>query len=507
MINNIIAFSIKNKLIIGLFTIALIVGGLWSMTQVPIDAVPDITNNQVQVITQAPNLGTEDIEQFVTYPIEVAMANLPQVVEIRSASRFGLSVVTIVFEDEMGTFLPRQLVSEKLVEVKEEIPEGFGEISMGPISTGLGEIYQYTLEVAPGYKDEYSAMELRTMQDWIVRRQMAMVPGVIEVNAFGGNTKQYEVAINPDELKAIGLTITDIFEALQQNNQNTGGAYIEKNHMANFIRGEGLARSLEDVENIVVKTADGIPIRIGDVAKVQFGKAVRYGAFTKDGQGEAVGGMIFMLKGASSNEVIGKVKERMAQIQQSLPEGVSIEPFLDRSELIAKTTTTISTNLIEGALIVIFVLVVLLGNWRGGLIVASTIPLSLLFAFILMNIFDVWANLMSLGATDFGIIVDGAVIIVEGTVFLLYQKVRKDKKISKQERDDITYSASSKMMNAAFFGQLIILIVFLPILFFGGNRGQNVPSYGADVYVCHDRCHDLVPHLCAHDVSAIYHGQ
>ena len=472
MINNIIAFSIKNKLIIGLFTLALIGMGLYSMTQVPVDAVPDITNNQVQVITQAPNLGTEDIEQFVTYPVEMAMANLPGVVEIRSISRFGLSVVTIVFEEDMGTYLPRQLVSEKLVQVEEEIPEGFGEIGMGPIATGLGEIYQYTLGVAPEYKDEYSSMDLRTIQDWIVRRQMAMVPGVVEVNAFGGSTKQYEVAIDPDELKAIGLTITDVFEALEQNNQNTGGGYIEKNHMANFIRGEGLARSIEDIETIVVKMAEGIPIRIKDVASVQFGAAVRYGAFTKDGEGEAVGGIIFMLKGANSNEVIADVKERVVQIQESLPEGVTIEPFLDRSELIERTTSTVKTNLIEGALIVIFVLVFLLGNWRGGLIVASTIPLSLLFAFILMYTFDVWANLMSLGAIDFGIIVDGAVIVVEGTVFFLYQRMLKGKKITAKERDESTYTASSKMMNSAFFGQFIILIVFLPILFLEGVEGK-----------------------------------
>lgn len=472
MINSIINFSIKNKLIIGLFTIALIIGGLWSMTKVPLDAVPDITNNQVQVITQAPNLGTEDIEQFVTYPVEVAMANLPGVTEIRSVSRFGLSVVTIVFEDDMGTYLPRQLVAEKLTEVKEEIPQGFGEPSMGPISTGLGEIYQYTLKVDSTHKGQYSSSDLRTMQDWIVARQMAMVPGVVEINAIGGNIKQYEVAVDPDELKAIGLTISDIFIALEKNNQNTGGAYIEKDHYANFIRGEGLARSLKDIENIVVKNVNGLPITIKDVAKVQFGSAVRYGALTQDGEGEVVGGLVMMLKGANSNDVIERVKERMSEIQKSLPEGVIIEPLLDRSKLIAKTTGTVSQNLMEGALIVIFVLVFLLGNWRGGLIVASTIPLSLLFAFILMNVFDVWANLMSLGAIDFGIIVDGAVIIVEGTVFLLHDKVLKKQNVTEKVRNEVAYSASSKMMNSAFFGQLIILIVFIPILALEGVEGK-----------------------------------
>ena len=472
MINRIIDFSINNKFIIGLLTLALIGAGVYSMTQVPIDAVPDITNNQVQVITQSPNLGTEDIEQFVTYPVEVAMSNLPNVKEIRSISRFGLSVVTIVFDDGVGTYLPRQLVAEKLTEVQEQIPMGFGEPSMGPISTGLGEIYQYTLEVDENHQGEYSATELRTIQDWIVRRQMAMVTGVVEVNAFGGNKKQYEVAVDPDELRAIGITISEVFSALENNNQNTGGAYIERNHQANFIRGEGLARTVSDIENMVVKTVNGIPIKIKDVGSVSTGSAVRYGALTKDGKGEAVGGMILMLKGANSNEVIENVTQRMEQIQQSLPEGISIKPFLDRSVLIAETTGTVTGNLLEGGLIVIFVLVLLLGNWRGGLIVASTIPLSLLFAFILMNVFDVWANLMSLGAIDFGIIVDGAVIIVESTVFLMYSYVVKKKTVNSETRDEIAAKASKKMMNAAFFGQLIILIVFLPILALEGVEGK-----------------------------------
>ncbi|MDV7187739.1 CusA/CzcA family heavy metal efflux RND transporter [Lutibacter sp. TH_r2] len=472
MINKIIDFSINNKFIIGLLTLTIIGAGVWSITKVPIDAVPDITNNQVQVITQSPNLGTEDIEQIITYPVEVAMSNLPNVEEIRSISRFGLSVVTIVFDDDMGTYLPRQLVAEKLNEVKEQIPEGFGEPSMGPISTGLGEIYQYTLKVKPEFKDKYSISDLRTMQDWIVQRQMAMVDGVVEVNAVGGKIKQYEVAVDPNDLKSIGLTISDVFEALEANNQNTGGAYIEKNHQANFIRGEGLVRSLEDIKKITVKTVNNIPVTINDIATVQFGAAIRYGALTQDGEGEVVGGLVMMLKGANSNDVIDNVKERMELIQESLPEGVVIEPLLDRSKLIGETTSTVSNNLIEGALIVIFVLIFLLGNWRGGLIVASTIPLSLLFAFILMNVFDVWANLMSLGAIDFGIIVDGAVIIVETTVFLIASQVLKKKKLSSKERDSMASSASKKMMNAAFFGQLIILIVFLPILALQGIEGK-----------------------------------
>ena len=425
-----------------------------------------------KLLLKPPNLGTEDIEQFVTYPVEVSMANLPGVTEIRSISRFGLSVVTVVFEDDMGTYLPRQLVAEKLTEVQADIPTGFGEPSMGPISTGLGEIYQYTLKVDSSHRNKYSLADLRTMQDWIVRRQMAMVPGVVEINAIGGKIKQYEVAVDPDELKAIGLTIVDVYNALEANNQNTGGAYIEKDHYANFIRGEGLARSIQDIENMLVKNVNGLPITVKDVASVQFGSAVRYGALTQDGEGEVVGGLVMMLKGANSNDVIERVKERMTAIQKSLPEGVKIQPLLDRSKLIAKTTGTVSENLMVGALIVIFVLVFLLGNWRGGLIVASTIPLSLLFAFIMMHAFGVWANLMSLGAIDFGIIIDGAVIIVESTVFLLHGLTLKKDSTDGKLRDEVAFKSSSKMMNSAFFGQLIILIVFIPILALEGVEGK-----------------------------------
>ena len=401
------------------------------------------------------------------------MANLPDVIELRSVSRFGLSVVTIVFEDEAGTYLPRQLVQEKLTEVSGEIPEGFGEPFMAPITTGLGEIFQYTLKVKEGYEEKYDAMELRTIQDWIVKRQMALVPGVVEVNAFGGYVKQYEVAINPDKLKSFGITMNQVFEALEMNNANTGGAYIEKNHQANFIRGEGLARSLEDLENTVVTTQNGSPVLVRNVAeKVGFGNQVRYGAFTQDGH-ETVGGQILMLKGESPGTVIENVQERINEIQKSLPEGVYIEPFLSRSELIGRTTSTVETNLIEGSLIVIFVLVLLLGSFRGGLITASVIPLSLLFAFILMKQFGVWANLMSLGAIDFGIIVDGAVIIVEGMVFHIHQRMKKSKAaIGQAEMDEIAYDSASTMMNSAFFGQLIILIVFTPILFLTGVEGK-----------------------------------
>ncbi len=472
MINSIILFSIKNKALIWVLTAGLIVGGIYSMTKIPLDAVPDITNNQVLVITTAPNLGTEDIEQFVTYQVELAVANLPDVTEIRSISRFGLSVVTIVFKDKAGTYKPRQLVSEALLEVKERMPEGLGEPYMAPISTGLGEIYQYTIEVEPGYDSVYNDMKLRTIQDWIIKRQMAMTPGVVEVNSFGGHKKQFEVAVNPDKLKSMGLSISDVFKALKENNRNTGAAYIEKNHRANFIRGEGLMRSLDDIRNTMVATIDGRPVFVRDIAEVKPGSFVRYGAFTKDGKGEAVGGIIMMLKGENSNEVINAVKERIAQIQKSLPEGLSIKPFLDRSKLIKHTTSTVAENLSIGALIVIFVLVIFLGNIRGGLIVASTIPLALLFAFIMMKTFGVWANLMSLGAIDFGILVDGAVIIVESMIFHLHRNKLIGTKQDIKSRNKIAYKSASKMMNSAFFGQIIILIVFIPVMALQGVEGK-----------------------------------
>ena len=473
MIDKIIRYSINHKFIIGLFVLVLIGAGIYSMMTIKLGSVPDITNNQVQVITVAPNLGTEDIEQFITYPIELAVANLPSVTELRSVSRFGLSVVTIVFDDDMGTYLPRQLVQEKLIDIKDDIPRGFGKPFMAPIATGLGEIYQYSLVPKKGYEDKYSPTELRTIQDWIVTRQMALVPGVVEVNSFGGNVKQYEIALDPNRLNSMGVSINEVFEALEQNNSNTGGAYIEKNHQASFIRGEGLARSLDDINNIVIKNNNNAPILIKDLAdEVHFGSATRYGAFTEDGV-ESVGGQVLMLKGENQNEVIKNVKARIAEIQKSLPEGLEIKPFLDQSDLIARTTSTVTKNLIEGALIVIFVLVLLLGSLRGGLLTASIIPLSLLFAFILMKATGVWANLMSLGAIDFGIIVDGAVIIVEGTVHHIQERFKKNKDdFTSEEMDELTYKSSSMMMNSAFFGQLIILIVFTPILFLTGVEGK-----------------------------------
>ena len=476
MLSKIIQFSINHKLIIGLFTLVLIGFGVFSLTQLPIGAVPDITNNQVQVITTSRNLSTQDMEQFITYPVELEMANLPGVVEIRSTSKFGLSVVTIVFEESMGTYLPRQLIAEKIQSASENIPEGFGTPQMGPITTGLGEIYQYILDVKPGYEAKYTTTELRTIQDWIVRRQLSGIPGVVEVNTWGGHLKQYEVAINTNKLNAMNITASEIFTALEKNNSVSGGGYIEKENQAYFIRGEGLATSLEDIGNIVVKNDNGFPIYVKDVAKVQFGSAPRFGAITGNGEGEKILGQIMMLKDGDSNQVINAVQERVAEIAESLPEGVYINPFLDRSVLIGKTTFTIAENLILGILIVIFVVVLLLGNFRSGLVVASVIPLSLLFTLSMMYLFGVDANLMSLGAIDFGIIIDGAVIIVEFVAFQISKNASKLKALPLSERrlakDNLTWNSASKMMNSAIFGQLIILIVFIPILSLSGVEGK-----------------------------------
>jgi cobalt-zinc-cadmium resistance protein CzcA len=476
MLSHIINFSIKNKFLVLLFTAFIVGFGLYSLSQIAIGAVPDVTNNQVQVITTSRNLSTADMEQFITYPVELEMANLPGVIEIRSVSKFGLSVVTIVFEDDMGTYLPRQLIAEKIKSASEKIPEGFGTPEMGPITTGLGEIYQYILDVKPEFKDQYTAQDLRTIQDWVVKRQLSGIPGVVEVNTWGGFLKQYEVAINTEKLNAMNIKASDVFMALELNNSVSGGGYIEKVNKAYFIRGEGLITSLEDISNIIVKNDGGLPIFIKDVATVGYGSAVRFGAVTGNGEGEKVLGQVMMLKDANSKKVIEDVKERVAEISKSLPEGVYINAFLDRSDLINETTFTVAENLILGCLIVIFVVVLLLGNLRSGLVVASVIPICLLFALSLMYLFGVDANLMSLGAIDFGIIIDGAVIIVE---YIAFEITRKKEEIfafakagQQALKDKITFFGATKMMNSAIFGQLIILIVFIPILSLTGVEGK-----------------------------------
>lgn len=472
MLDRIIKFSIKNKLVIGIMTLLLIIWGSWSVTKLPIDAVPDITNNQVQIITVCPTLAGQEVEQLVTFPIEQSIANLPDLEETRSISRFGLSVITVVFDDDVDIYFARQLVNEKLKEAEANIPQGIGTPELAPVSTGLGEVYQYIIHPKKGSEHKYNAKDLRTMQDWIVARQLNGTKGIAEVNSFGGELKQYEVAVNPNRLKAMGISVTDIFNALEKNNQNTGGAYIDKKPNAYFIRGIGLVTSLEDVKNIAVKNADGsIPIFIKDVAEVRFGSAVRYGALTYNGEVDAVGGVVMMLKGANSNEVVQRIKEKMPNIQKSLPDDVVIEPYLDRTDLVGRAISTVEKNLIEGALIVIFVLVLFLGNLRAGLIVASAIPLSMLFALGMMNVFGVSANLMSLGAIDFGLIVDGAVIIVEATLHHL--GLRKSvARLTQTEMDDEVFVSASKIRNSAAFGEIIILIVYIPILTLVGVEGK-----------------------------------
>lgn len=471
MLDSIIKFSIKNKIVIAIMTLVLIIWGVWSATKLPIDAVPDITNNQVQIITACPTLAGQEVEQLVTFPIEQSIANIPDLEETRSISRFGLSVVTVVFKENVDIYFARQLVNEKLKEAEEKIPKGIGTPELAPVSTGLGEVYQYIIHPKKGSEHKYNAKDLRTMQDWIVARQLYGTPGIAEVNSFGGELKQYEVAVNPDRLRAMGVSIPDIFNALEQNNQNTGGAYIDKKPNAYFIRGVGLATTLEDIKNIPVKITGHTPIFIKDVADVRYGSAVRYGALTYNGEVDAVGGVVMMLKGENSNEVVKRIKEKLPTIQKSLPEDVTIEPYLDRTELVGRAMGTVEKNLIEGALIVIFVLVLFLGNLRAGLIVASAIPLAMLFALGMMNVFGVSANLMSLGAIDFGLIVDGAVIVVEATLHHLGLR-KSTNKLTQSEMDEEVFLSASKIRTSAAFGEIIILIVYIPILTLVGVEGK-----------------------------------
>lgn len=474
MLNKIIEFSVKNKLIIALFTVVLVGFGVYNVQKLPIDAVPDITNNQVQVITLAPSFGATDIERLVTFPIEQANANIAGLKEIRSFSRFGLSLVTIVFEDDVDVYWARQQVAERLQQVQSQLPQGMGTPELGPISTGLGEIYQYVVRAKKGYEQKYDATELRTIQDWVVKRQLTGVKGVAEISSFGGKLRQVEISIQPNKLNANGITITDVFDALEKNNQNTGGAYIEKEASVLFIRSEGLIQSLEAIENTPITTKSGVPLYIKDVAEVKNGFATRYGAMCYNNEGEVTGAIVMMLKGANSSEVIKNVKERIAQIQKTLPEGVVIEPFLDRTKMVNNAIGTVEKNLIEGALIVVFVLVVFLGNLRAGLLVASVIPLSMLFAIIMMNLFGVSGNLMSLGALDFGLIVDGAVIIVEAVIHQIFHRHQKEEtlSLSQDEVNKEVNSSAKKMMNSAVFGQIIILIVYLPIFTLQGIEGK-----------------------------------
>jgi cobalt-zinc-cadmium resistance protein CzcA len=471
MIRSIIAFSVRNKLIILLLVMGLIGAGLYSLSSLPIDAVPDITNNQVQVVTVSGSLAPQEVEQFITYPVEVACANIPGVAEIRSISRFGLSVVTVVFEPGVPVLDARQYVKEQIGMAQQEIPPGLGQPDLMPITTGLGEIYQYVLQVEEGYENQFGPMELRTIQDWIVKRQLAGIEGIIEVSSFGGYLKQYEVALDPVLLQSYDIAVHEVFDALARNNQNSGGSYIERATNAYYIRTEGMVESMADIEQIVVDTRNNIPVLIQDVGKVQLGSPKRFGAMTMDGKGEAVGGITLMFKGANSSEAIENVHDRIEEVKKSLPEGVTLYPYLDRSDLVAKTTNTVKNNLLEGGLIVVFVLLLLLGNFRAALIVASVIPLAMLFAIIMMKQFGISANLMSLGAIDFGIVIDGAVIVVEGVLHAMFTFF-VGKTLTQQQMDDLIIDESSKLFRAAVFGVFIILTVFIPIMTLTGIEGK-----------------------------------
>ena len=490
MFQKLITYSIRHKLVIGVLSIALAIWGVWSLVHLPFDSTPDITDNQVQVITQAPSLGAQEVEQYVTTPVEMALANIPRIQERRSISRSGLSVITLVFDDAADIYWARSQVSQVVEQLEKELPKNT-ETEMGPIATGLGEIYHYTIRAKEGYEHKYSLTQLRTMQDWIVRKQLSGTPGVAEVSGWGGYVKQYEVAINTDQLNASGVSVSEVFDALQRNNANTGGSYIEENSNQYYIRGIGVVKNLEDVANITVKTVDGTPVKVGDVAKVQLGHATRFGAVTRNGEGEVVAGIAIMLKGENFQEVSKNVKERISQIQKSLPEGVVIEPFIDRTNLVDRVEGTIARNLIEGGLIVIFVLVIFLGNWRAGLVVASVIPLSMLFAFGMMKTFGIDGNLMSLGAIDFGMIVDSAVIIVEAVVTHIntghfsQPEVRAAYlaqcqnggaatpfALTQKQMDEEVHFSASRIRQSAAFGEIIIMIVYIPLMTLVGIEGK-----------------------------------
>ena len=490
MFQKLITYSIRHKLVIGVLSIALAIWGVWSLMHLPFDSTPDITDNQVQVITQAPSLGAQEVEQYVTTPVEMALANIPRIQERRSISRSGLSVITLVFDDAADIYWARSQVSQVVEQLEKELPKNT-ETEMGPIATGLGEIYHYTIRAKEGYEHKYSLTQLRTMQDWIVRKQLSGTPGVAEVSGWGGYVKQYEVAINTDQLNASGVSVSEVYDALQRNNANTGGSYIEQNSNQYYIRGIGVVKNLEDVANITVKTVDGTPVKVSDVAKVQLGHATRFGAVTRNGEGEVVAGIAIMLKGENFQEVIKNVKERINQIQKSLPEGVVIEPFIDRTNLVDRVEGTIARNLIEGGLIVIFVLVIFLGNWRAGLVVASVIPLSMLFAFGMMKTFGIDGNLMSLGAIDFGMIVDSAVIIVEAVVTHIntghfsQPEVRAAYlaqcqnggaatpfALTQKQMDEEVHFSASRIRQSAAFGEIIIMIVYIPLMTLVGIEGK-----------------------------------
>lgn len=475
MLTSFIRLCLLHKPLVLISTAGLVAWGIFSFSRLPIDAIPDITNNQVQILTVCPDLTTLEVERLVTHPVEQAVRNSPGVLELRSISRFGLSVITVVFEESMPNSLARQVISERLTAIWEDIPAAAGRPEMAPISTGLGEILHYRIEALPGFHDRYSPTDLRTIQDWTVKRQLAGIPGVVEINSFGGNQKEYEIAVDPAALRARNVSLEELVEAVQASNRNAGGAYIEKGPDLYFVRALGMLSQPADIERIVVAMKDGVPVHVGDVAVVRSGSALRFGAVTSGGQDEIVLGIVMMLKDANAAEVIRAVKERMATVQEALPEGVVITPFLDREALVDRTMATVRNNLIEGALIVILVLLLLVGNLRASLVIASVIPLSMLFAVGMMVAFGISANLMSLGSLDFGLVIDAAIILVEATLFYLVLKKEAGQQVGPMTRADMEegiVTASSKVVRSSVFGVLIIVLVYLPVYALTGIEGK-----------------------------------
>jgi heavy metal efflux system protein len=480
MISKIVDFSLDNRLLVIALWLLVAALGVRSMLRLPIDAVPDVTNVQVQVLTTSPGLAPEEVERFITFPVETSMSGLPRVTELRSVSKFGLSVVTVVFEEGTDVYWARQLVSERLGEAREQIPAGYGEPGMGPISTGLGEIYQFEVKGEPmcpegaagtaaDTEECYTPMELRTILDWFVNHRLRSVPGIVEVNSFGGLLKTYQVTLAPAKLTAYNLSVGDVLEALRANNRNVGGGYIARQGEQYLVRGEGLVESLEDIGNIVLGHDEGgTPVTVENVARVELAPMIRQGAVTRGGEGEAVVGIVMMLLGESSRVVVDRVKDEVARLEPSLPEGVTLDPYYDRSDLVRRTIRTVATNLTEGGLLVIVILLLLLGNLRGGLIVASAIPLSMLTAFIAMKQLGISGNLMSLGAIDFGLIVDGSVVMVENIVRRLHER-RGEDGVSRLEK---VREAAHQVARPVVFAVGIIILVYLPILALRGVEGK-----------------------------------
>lgn len=469
MVHSIIHWSLDNRFIVMLLALLLLVVGFFSAAKLPLDAVPDLTNVQVQVLTTSPALGPVEVEQFITFPVENAMSGLPKVTEIRSISRVGLSAVTVVFEEGTDIYWARNLVGERLQQARENIPQGMGEPQMGPIATGMSEIYQFEVRSKPGFN--HSLMDLRTILDWQIAFRLRGVQGVTEVNTFGGELKTYEVQIDPNSLLSFSIPLSRVFKALEDNNANAGGGYIMHGDEQRLVRGEGLITSLDDIRNIVLDNrSDGTPIRIADIGQVKFAPMLRQGAVTRDGNREAVTGMVMMLLGGNSRQVVQDVKAEIDAIRTTLPEGVEIDTFYDRTELVAKTIHTIAENIGVGIVLVLIMLFLLLGDFRAGLIVASAIPLSAMGALIAMRLGGVSANLMSLGAIDFGVIVDGAVVMVENAV--RSASAYRARTGADRVPQSVFRQSALEVGKPILFAGMIVIVVFLPILSLQGVEGK-----------------------------------